>query len=213
MLLSQGLWIPAKAALAQRLIARAWARGPIEGTFAKPWPWADTGPIARLRLAPDAKPLYVLAGSSGEAMAFGPAHVSSTARPGEPDNVVIAGHRDTHFAALRQLAPGDRLRLESRPPTSTDAVVHAVDYVVEATRVVHESRTEILERTGHRELTLVTCYPFDAIVPGGPLRYVVHARAVEACAGACASETATAAAGIVAHDLPDVLEPSPRSGR
>jgi sortase A len=24
-------------------------------------------------------------------------------------------------------------------------------------------------------LTLVTCYPFDAIVPGGPLRYVVTA--------------------------------------
>jgi sortase A len=24
-------------------------------------------------------------------------------------------------------------------------------------------------------LTLVTCYPFDAIVPGGPLRYAVTA--------------------------------------
>jgi sortase A len=28
-------------------------------------------------------------------------------------------------------------------------------------------------------LILVTCYPFDAIVPGGPLRYVVYARKVE----------------------------------
>ena len=26
-------------------------------------------------------------------------------------------------------------------------------------------------------LTLVTCYPFDAVVPGGPLRYVVTALA------------------------------------
>jgi sortase A len=26
-------------------------------------------------------------------------------------------------------------------------------------------------------LTLVTCYPFDAINPGGPLRYVVVAEA------------------------------------
>ena len=24
-------------------------------------------------------------------------------------------------------------------------------------------------------LTLVTCYPFDAVVPGGPLRYLVFA--------------------------------------
>jgi sortase A len=26
-------------------------------------------------------------------------------------------------------------------------------------------------------LTLVTCYPFDAVEPGGPLRYVVVATA------------------------------------
>ena len=28
-----------------------------------------------------------------------------------------------------------------------------------------------------RTLTLVTCYPFDAVVPGGPLRYLVFAEA------------------------------------
>jgi sortase A len=26
-------------------------------------------------------------------------------------------------------------------------------------------------------LTLVTCYPFDAVIPGGPLRFVVVAEA------------------------------------
>jgi sortase (surface protein transpeptidase) len=29
--------------------------------------------------------------------------------------------------------------------------------------------------TGRKSLTLITCWPFDAIVPGGPLRYVVRA--------------------------------------
>ena len=84
---------------------------------------------------------------------------------------MIAGHRDTHFAALRALERGDRLRLEAADGT-------ARDYAVVGTRVVHESRTDLLERTGHAELTLITCFPFEAVVPGGPERYVVHARAV-----------------------------------
>ena len=169
--LAHGLWIPAKAHVAQRLIARAWERSMLGTSPPKPWPWADTGPIARLWLAPEAAPLYVLAGASGEAMAFGPAHVASSARPGEADNVVIAGHRDTHFAALRALEPGDLLRLEAAAGTTRD-------YAVVGTRVVHESRTDLLERTGDAELTLITCFPFDAVVPGGPERYVVHARAI-----------------------------------
>jgi len=174
--LAQGLWIPAKAVLAQHLIARAWNEARDGDAAApKPWPWADTGPIARLFLAPDAAPLYVLAGASGEAMAFGPSHVSSSARPGELDNVVIAGHRDTHFAALRSLSPGDRLRLET--------LATRTDYEVVAAHVVHESRTDLMERTGASELTLITCFPFDTVRPGGPLRYVVHARAFDAADG------------------------------
>ena len=50
-------------------------------------------------------------------------------------------------------------------------------YVVESAEIVHESRVDVLERTGRAELTLITCFPFDAVVPGGPLRFVVHAAA------------------------------------
>lgn len=172
LLVAQGLWIPAKAALAQVLIARAWQahlEAP-EGPAPPPWPWADTVPIARLELGHGEAPLYVLSGASGEAMAFGPAHVSATAAPGSHDHVAIAGHRDTHFAGLRALAPGDRLRLES---------THGgTDYEVVRAQIVHERRVDLLEKRGHSELSLVTCYPFDAITPGGPLRYIVQARAL-----------------------------------
>ena len=41
--------------------------------------------------------------------------------------------------------------------------------------VVHESATEVVRQDGVKRLTLITCYPFDAITPGGPLRYVVRA--------------------------------------
>ena len=31
---------------------------------------------------------------------------------------------------------------------------------------------------GEARLTLITCYPFDALRAGGPLRYVVTAKAI-----------------------------------
>jgi len=167
-----GAWIPAKAWLAQRLIERAWLETQVAAQPTKPWPWADTWPIARLTLEDESiEPLFVLAGASGQAMAFGPGHVSTSASPGEPDNIVLAGHRDTHFSFLEKIERGDIVLL--------DGYDSSTRYVVEATEVVHESRVDLLERTGHAELTFVTCYPFDAITPLGPLRFVVHARAIE----------------------------------
>ena len=45
--LSDGLWIQAKAWLARGLIAHAWSRTLQGEARAKPWPWADTWPVAR----------------------------------------------------------------------------------------------------------------------------------------------------------------------
>ena len=50
-------------------------------------------------------------------------------------------------------------------------------YAVTSARVVDERDTWVAEPTDEKTLTLVTCYPFDAIVPGGPERYVVRATA------------------------------------
>lgn len=169
-LVIQGLWIPTKAWAAQRLISRAWSEVREGRNQVRPWPWADTWPVARLRLTGSDPPLYVLAGASGQSLAFGPAHVSNSASPGELDHVVIAGHRDTHFAPLEHLAAGHEIEVET-----ANGSTH---YRVDGTAVVHESRVDLLERTGRAELTLITCFPFDTIVPGGPLRYVVHAIAI-----------------------------------
>src|SRR5258708_13003664 len=46
--LGRGAWIQAKAWLAQSLIAHAWTRTLSGERQAKPWPWADTWPVARL---------------------------------------------------------------------------------------------------------------------------------------------------------------------
>ena len=165
-------WILAKAELAQLLLERAWQQTLAGDTRVRPWPWADTWPVARLRAPGQDDGVAVLAGASGHALAFGPGHLEHSAAPGAAGNTVLAGHRDTHFAFLRELAVGDALEL-----TTPDGRRHR--YTVESAAVHHETEVEVLAPSRQKRLTLVTCWPFDAVVPGGALRWVVRARALE----------------------------------
>ncbi len=164
--LGNGVYISLKAELAQILIENSWR----EGRVTKPWPWADTWPLAKLSF--DTDELYILAGSHGSALAFGPGHVDGTALPGEPGTSVIGGHRDTHFRNLGSLVLGDNILLQSLNRDEQQYVVDAIGVV--DTRLQPEMALDVDK---HR-LVLVTCYPFDAFVSGGPLRYVVEATKV-----------------------------------
>jgi len=166
----EGIWIYAKAKLAQLLLEISW-RSALAGEKLKPWPWADTQAIARLTIERDGATVIVLAGASGRTMAFGPGHLDGTAMPGDAGNCVITAHRDTHFAALRYVGPGDILTLQ-RPDG------RSVRYRVQATRVVQKNDTSVLRQDARTRLTLITCYPFDALRPGTPLRWVVIAQKV-----------------------------------
>lgn len=165
--LAYGFYLPAKAALAQVLLERAWARS--GDTVTRPWPWAQTWPVGRLRVPRLDVDLVVLEGAEGAALAFAPGHVDGSAVPGEAGNVVIAGHRDTVFRFLGHLRLGDEIWLESPDGRGRR-------YTVERTEVVHESETLVMAPSADALLTLVTCYPLDGGRPGGPLRYVVRAR-------------------------------------
>lgn len=171
LLLGAAAWLPLKALLAQQLLERAWAAQRAGDSAARPWPWADTFPLARLRQPALGVDQIVLQGASGRTLAFGPGHVSVSMAPGRAGNVVIAGHRDTHFRWLRHLRPGDPLVLEARDGSQRR-------YRVAVTRVQHESATALVDPLAADRLQLVTCYPFDALDPGTPLRYVVTARPV-----------------------------------
>ncbi len=166
-LLAMGFYLPAKAALAQQLLNRAWVATQRDRTaIVRPWPWADTWPIARLTLPGGRSPLTVLAGASGRNLAFAPTLLDGSAAPGTPGVTVIAGHRDTHFRALEDLALGDEFTLE-RPDGAT------FRYTVAALDVL-DSDTEALRLDADDSVVaLVTCWPFDAVTPGGSLRYVV----------------------------------------
>lgn len=164
-------YLHAKAQLAQMLLERAWRQAQQEGTSPRPWPWADTAPVARLRAERLGVDRIVLDGDSGRTLAFGPGWAPASARPGERGVVLISAHRDTHFAFLRELRRGDRLALEG---------VHGSrGYRVSDVRVVDSRDGLAALPAGGDGLVLVTCYPFEEITPGGPLRYVVGAVAAD----------------------------------
>ena len=165
----QGAYIPAKAWLAQELMQRAWVRTGAGEERATPWPWADTWPVARLTAKQQDVDLIVLAGGSGRTLAFGPGHLSASAMPGETGNAIIGGHRDTHFQFLRKLEVGELLGMET-----TRGQRHI--YKVVGVDIVDSRKGSLVLDTDAAMLTLVTCYPFDALEAGGPLRYVVTAR-------------------------------------
>ena len=78
-------------------------------TSTKPWSWADTWPVARIEVKRIGASAIVLAGSSGQALAFGPGHVELTADAGERGIAVYSAHRDTHFRFLRNVKIGDEI--------------------------------------------------------------------------------------------------------
>src|SRR5262247_3918085 len=82
-LFGQGAYIHAKALLAQALLQRAFTETIATGRDTKPWSWADTWPVARIEVKRIGASAIVLAGSSGQALAFGPGHVELTANAGE----------------------------------------------------------------------------------------------------------------------------------
>ena len=181
--LGQAGWIHAKAWLAQVLIEDAFSRAATNGvrprygtatngvrppSGGRPWPWADTRPVARLRLPGASRPLVVLAGSSGRNLAFGPAHDPASVLPGERGNSIISAHRDTHFRALAHLSVGDLVEVES-----VDG--RRFQFAVTATEIVDSRYARLALDADEPRLTLVSCYPFDALDPNGPLRFVVTA--------------------------------------
>ncbi len=163
-----GVYIHAKAVLAQMLLQHAWDRTLAGEERMRPWPWADTWPVARLTAPAHGVDLIVLDGASGRALAFGPGHLDGSAEPGAVGVALISAHRDTHFGFLADLASGDALALQT-----ADGRVHA--YRVAGTDIVDYRDAAIPSDPAASSLTLVTCFPFDAVVPGGPLRYLVHA--------------------------------------
>ena len=166
-LFGQGSYIHAKALLAQVLLERAFTESIATGRETKPWSWADTWPVARIEVTRIHASTIVLAGSSGQALAFGPGHVEHTPDAGERGVAVYSAHRDTHFQFLKDVAIGDEIDITRRDGKK-------FRYRADATSVVRFDASGIDPLTEGYELVLSTCWPFEALTPG-PDRYLLHA--------------------------------------
>lgn len=165
----KALWIPVKGQLAQWLLADAWNASLQTGEKVKPWPWADHWPVARLQMRDLAVDQIVLAGNSGSVLAFGPGE-NMQAKRLESAARIVSGHRDTHFAFLKDVEIGQMLSLSDVNTRST--------YQVESVQVVDSAHVRLMPESYPNGLILVTCYPFDALAASGTKRLVVMASPV-----------------------------------
>ena len=168
LLFGQGAYIHVKAVIAQILLRHAFAQTVATGHDVKPWSWADTWPIARIEIKRLHADTIVLAGSSGQALAFGPGHVELTPDAGERGVAVYSAHRDTHFRFLKDVIAGDQIDV-----TRKDG--QTFHYRADGSSVVRFDASGIDPFSNNYELVLTTCWPFDAIT-SGPDRYVLHAK-------------------------------------
>jgi sortase A len=162
-------WLQVKAVVAQVMIEQAWEetlKAPDQ--FHTPWAWADFWPVAKLTVANN-DPVYVLSSASGQALAFGPGHMRESVKPGQVGQVMIAGHKDSHFSFLESVQVGDSLQLEGTSGSIT--------YEVAAMDILDSSINQF-PLADNDELLLITCYPFNSLQMNGPLRLVVTANRI-----------------------------------
>jgi sortase A len=123
-------------------------------------------PLAVLRIAKIRLEVAVLPGTEDLTLDRAVGHIEGTAAPDGGGNIGIAGHRDSFFRGLKDIAPGDLIELVSLRDT--------VVYRVEQTWIVDPTDVSVLDPTDTKALTLVTCYPFYFVGPA-PRRFIVRA--------------------------------------
>lgn len=145
----QSLWSPTRITAWQRLLSERFP-----------------APLAVLRIPKIRVEVPVFPGTDDRTLDRGLGHIEDTAHPGSEGNSGIAGHRDSFFRGLKDIAVGDAIELDTLSETEI--------YLVERTWIVEPEDVSVLDPTPARALTLVTCYPFY-FVGSAPQRFIVRA--------------------------------------
>lgn len=130
------------------------------------WKTPGEAVIAVLRIPGIELEVPVGYGTAERVLLRGAGLVEGAALPGSRGNVAITAHRDTHFRALKNLALGDLIELET--PGSTET------YVVTGLSVAEPADVHVLADSGESVLTLVTCCPFYSL-GNAPQRFILRA--------------------------------------
>jgi len=108
----------------------------------------------------------IIEGTNENDLKRGVGHFTQSVLPGEDNNSVLSGHRDTVFWELGKLKVGDPLIVQTSAGTFT--------YVIHHIRIVQKDDKTVIVPTDHAVLTVSTCYPFN-FIGAAPDRYILTA--------------------------------------
>jgi len=162
-------WFPIKGWLSQQLISYSWHETISLHQKIKPWPWADTYPIAELSFKRLNKSIVVLNGGDPTTLAFSAGAIAPFNQVLSTKPFVVAGHRDSHFSFLNQVFMNDIISL-------ADSNGQSQLYQVEAIDIVDASTGQLPVLASNSQLVLITCYPFTNSGSDSNERYVITAK-------------------------------------
>jgi sortase A len=114
--------------------------------------------------------LPIFHGTDEEELEKGVGHFAGSVLPGESDNSVLSGHRDTVFRRLGEVGKGDLLVVSTSAGEFT--------YRVNRVRIVDADDRTVIVPKPKATLTVSTCYPFD-FIGDAPQRYILVASLVQ----------------------------------
>ena len=116
------------------------------------------------------KTFPIFEGTETSQLQKGVGHFEGSVLPGEIDNSVLAGHRDSVFSQLGKLNVGDKLIVSTTTGNYT--------YQVSRFRIVKAEDRTVIVPTTSAVLTLSTCYPFS-FIGNAPKRFIVSAALIQ----------------------------------
>ncbi|OZI12695.1 class D sortase [Bacillaceae bacterium SAS-127] len=116
------------------------------------------------------KEIPVIEGTDADSLSKGIGHLSQSVLPGQGEQIVLSGHRDTVFREFNQIEIGDTFTVHMP--------YGSYSYVIKQTEIVDEDDTSVIREMGEEVLVVTTCYPFR-FVGNAPERFVAYAYPVK----------------------------------
>jgi sortase A len=113
------------------------------------------------------KELPIVEGTNANMLEKGVGHFSASGLPGQHNQIVLSGHRDTVFRHFGELKKGDEVIVSLQSGRFLYVIDHMKIVKADDHTVIHSTKPK-------EELVLTTCYPFYYI-GDAPDRYIIYA--------------------------------------
>lgn len=122
--------------------------------------------FATLEIPKLGKTLPIVEGTDPDSLEKGVGHLSNSVLPGQEEQILLSGHRDTVFRDFGELEIGDTFVVQMPYGEYT--------YEIRETEIVPEDDTSVIREMREEVLVVTTCYPFH-FVGSAPDRFVAYA--------------------------------------